>query len=207
MADYLPAVGGYLIDKEISTMGSALQDPRRPFVAILGGAKVSDKIGVINNLLEKVDTLIVGGGMAYTFVRATGGTIGQSLCEEDKLDYAREMLEKAESKGVKFLLPTDTIAAEEFAADAKAVTVETNSIPDNLMGLDIGPETRKKFTDAAKTAGTVVWNGPMGVFEFEQFAEGTRAIARALAESNAISIIGGGDEKLLQSNSLDLQTR
>jgi phosphoglycerate kinase len=193
VADYLPAVGGYLIDKEISTMGSALQDPRRPFVAILGGAKVSDKIGVINNLLEKVDTLIVGGGMAYTFVRATGGTIGQSLCEEDKLDYAREMLEKAESKGVKFLLPTDTIAAEEFAADAKAVTVETNSIPDNLMGLDIGPETRKKFTDAVKTAGTVVWNGPMGVFEFEQFAEGTRAIARALAESNAISIIGGGD--------------
>ena len=143
VADYLPAVGGYLIDKEISTMGSALQDPRRPFVAILGGAKVSDKIGVINNLLEKVDTLIVGGGMAYTFVRATGGTIGQSLCEEDKLDYAREMLEKAESKGVKFLLPTDTIAAEEFAADAKAVTVETNSIPDNLMGLDIGPETRR----------------------------------------------------------------
>jgi phosphoglycerate kinase len=193
VADYLPAVGGYLIDKEISTMGSALQDPRRPFVAILGGAKVSDKIGVINNLLEKVDTLIVGGGMAYTFVRATGGTIGQSLCEEDKLDYAREMLEKAESKGVKFLLPTDTIAAEEFAADAKPVTVETNSIPDNLMGLDIGPETRKKFTDAVKTAGTVVWNGPMGVFEFEQFAEGTRAIARALAESNAISIIGGGD--------------
>jgi phosphoglycerate kinase len=193
VADYLPAVGGYLIDKEISTMGSALQDPRRPFVAILGGAKVSDKIGVINNLLEKVDTLIVGGGMAYTFVRATGGTIGQSLCEEDKLDYAREMLEKAESKGVKFLLPTDTIAAEEFAADAKAVTVETNSIPDNLMGLDIGPETRKKFTDAVKTAGTVVWNGPMGVFEFEQFAEGTRAIARALAESNAIRIIGGGD--------------
>jgi phosphoglycerate kinase len=193
VADYLPAVGGYLIDKEISTMGSALQDPKRPFVAILGGAKVSDKIGVINNLLEKVDTLIVGGGMAYTFVRATGGTIGQSLCEEDKLDYAREMLEKAESKGVKFLLPTDTIAAEEFAADAKAVTVETNSIPDNLMGLDIGPETRKKFTDAVKTAGTVVWNGPMGVFEFEQFAEGTRAIARALAESNAISIIGGGD--------------
>lgn len=193
VADYLPAVGGYLIDKEISTMGSALQDPRRPFVAILGGAKVSDKIGVINNLLEKVDTLIVGGGMAYTFVRATGGTIGQSLCEEDKLDYAREMLEKAESKGVKFLLPTDTIAAEEFAADAKAVTVETNSIPDNLMGLDIGPETRKKFTDAVKTAGTVVWNGPMGVFEFEQFAEGTRAIARALAESNVISIIGGGD--------------
>ena len=174
-------------------MGSALQDPRRPFVAILVGAKVSDKIGVINILLEKVDTLIVGGGMAYTFVRATGGTIGQSLCEEDKLDYAREMLEKAESKGVKFLLPTDTIAAEEFAADAKAVTVETNSIPDNLMGLDIGPETRKKFTDAVKTAGTVVWNGPMGVFEFEQFAEGTRAIARALAESNVISIIGGGD--------------
>ena len=193
VADYLPAVGGYLINKEISTMGSALANPKRPFVSILGGAKVSDKIGVINNLLEKVDALIVGGGMAYTFIRAIGGTVGQSLCEEDKLDYAREMVEKAKAKGVKFLLPIDTIAADDFAPDAKAVTVKTRAIPDDLMGLDIGPETIKLFTETIKTAGTVVWNGPMGVFEFEQFAQGTRSIARALAESNSISIIGGGD--------------
>lgn len=193
VADYLPAVGGYLISKEISIMGEALQNPKRPFVSILGGAKVSDKIGVINNLLEKVDALIVGGGMAYTFVRAMGGTVGQSICEEDKLDYAREMVEKAKARGVKFLLPIDTIAADRFAADAEAVTVETKAIPDDLMGLDIGPKTIKLFTETIRSAGTVVWNGPMGVFEFEKFAEGTRSIARALAETDCISIIGGGD--------------
>ncbi|MGI6576796.1 MAG: phosphoglycerate kinase [Eubacteriales bacterium] len=193
VADYIPAVCGYLISKEISIMGKALDDPKRPFVAILGGAKVSDKIGVINNLLEKVDTLIIGGGMAYTFVKAMGGSIGTSLCEDEKLDYAREMIEKAKAKGVQFLLPVDNIAASEFAADAEAVTVKTHAIPDNLMGLDIGPETIKIFSEAIKNAGTVVWNGPMGVFEFDKFANGTRAIATAVAESNSVSIIGGGD--------------
>jgi len=193
VADYLPAVCGYLIGKEIGVMGKALEDPKRPFVAILGGAKVSDKIGVINNLLEKVDTIIIGGGMAYTFVKAQGGSIGTSLCENDKLDYAREMIEKAKAKDVKFLLPIDTIAADKFAADAEPVCVKTNAIPDNLMGLDIGPDTIKEFSEAIKGAGTVVWNGPMGVFEFERFAAGTRAIATAVAESNSISIIGGGD--------------
>lgn len=193
VADYLPAVCGFLIGKEIGVMGKALEDPKRPFVAILGGAKVSDKIGVINNLLEKVDTLIVGGGMAYTFTKAMGGSIGKSLCEEDKLGYAREMVEKAKAKGVKFLLPVDNIAASEFSADAEAVVVKTCDIPDDLMGLDIGPETVKLFSEAIKGAGTVVWNGPMGVFEFEKFAGGTRAIAKAVAESNSVSIIGGGD--------------
>jgi len=193
VADYLPAVCGYLINKEISIMGKALDDPKRPFVAILGGAKVSDKIGVINNLLEKVDTLIVGGGMAYTFVKAMGGSIGKSLCEDDKLDYAREMLEKAKARGVNFLLPVDNVAAKEFAADAEAFTVKTDEIPDDLMGLDIGPETVDMFSEAIKNAGTVVWNGPMGVFEFDRFANGTRAIAKAVAESNSVSIIGGGD--------------
>lgn len=193
VADYLPAVCGYLIGKEIGIMGKALSDPKRPFVAILGGAKVSDKIGVINNLLEKVDTIIIGGGMAYTFVKAQGGKIGKSLCEEDKLDYAREMIEKAKSKGVKFLLPSDTVTGESFAADTPSTVVKTNAIPDDLMGLDIGPDTIKEFSDAIASAGTVVWNGPMGVFEFERFAVGTKAIAKAVAESGAISIIGGGD--------------
>jgi len=193
VADYLPAVCGYLIGKEIGIMGKALEDPKRPFVAILGGAKVSDKIGVINNLLDKVDTIIIGGGMAYTFIKSQGGAIGTSICENEKLDYAREMIEKAKAKGVKFLLPTDTIAADKFAADAEPVCVPSNAIPDNLMGLDIGPETIKTFSEAIKGAGTVVWNGPMGVFEFERFAAGTRAIATAVAESNSISIIGGGD--------------
>ena len=193
VADYLPAVCGYLIGKEIGIMGKALSDPKRPFVAILGGAKVSDKIGVINNLLEKVDTIIIGGGMAYTFVKAQGGKIGKSLCEEDKLDYAREMIEKAAAKGVKFLLPSDTVTGESFAADTPSTVVKTNAIPDDLMGLDIGPDTIKEFSDAIASAGTVVWNGPMGVFEFERFAVGTKAIAKAVAESGAISIIGGGD--------------
>ncbi len=193
VADYLPAVCGYLIQKEISIMGKALEDPQRPFVAILGGAKVSDKIGVINNLLEKVDTIVIGGAMAYTFAKACGGSVGTSRCEDDKLDYAKEMVEKAKAKGVNFLLPIDTLAADKFDENATPVVVETNNIPDNLMGLDIGPKTIELFTNAIKDAGTVVWNGPMGVFEWDAFANGTRSVARAIAESNAISIIGGGD--------------
>ena len=193
VADYLPAVCGYLIQKEISIMGGALSDPKRPFVAILGGAKVSDKIGVINNLLEKVDTLILGGGMAYTFAKALGGEIGTSLCENDKIDLAKELLAKAEAKGVKFLLPTDTVCAKEFNNDAAQAVHPTNAIPADMMGLDIGPETVKTFSDALKGAGTVIWNGPMGVFEFDNFAKGTKAVAEAVANSGAISIIGGGD--------------
>lgn len=193
VADYLPAVCGYLIKKEIGIMGEALENPKRPFVAILGGSKVSDKIGVINNLLEKVDTLIIGGGMAYTFVKAQGGKIGSSLCEEDKLDYALEMIAKAKEKGVNLLIPTDTVIADKFAADAASDVVACNAIPDGWMGLDIGPESVKTFAAAIKGAGTVIWNGPMGVFEFERFAEGTKAVAAAIAESGAISIIGGGD--------------
>ena len=193
VADYLPAVCGYLIGKEIGIMGQALSDPKRPFVAILGGAKVSDKLGVINNLLEKVDTLIIGGGMAYTFAKAAGGSIGTSLCEDDRLEYAREMIKKAEEKGVNFLLPTDTVVAEKFAADADSKVVPTKEIPDGWMGLDIGPDTVKAFSDAIKSAGTVIWNGPMGVFEFEKFAKGTEAVCSAVAESGSISIVGGGD--------------
>ena len=193
VADYLPAVCGYLIKKEIGIMGEALESPKRPFVAILGGSKVSDKIGVINNLLEKVDTLIIGGGMAYTFAKAQGGNIGNSLCEEDKLDYALEMIEKAKAKGVNLLLPTDTVIADKFAADAASDVVPTNAIPDGWMGLDIGPESVRAYADAVKNAGTVIWNGPMGVFEFERFANGTKSVAAAIAESDSISIIGGGD--------------
>ena len=193
VADYLPAVCGYLIGKEIGIMGQALSNPKRPFVAILGGAKVSDKLGVINNLLEKVDTLIIGGGMAYTFAKANGGSIGTSLCEDDRLEYARDMIKKAEEKGVNFLLPTDTVVAQEFAADAESKVVSTKAIPDGWMGLDIGPETIKTFSDAIKDAGTVIWNGPMGVFEFEKFAKGTEAVCAAVAESGSISIVGGGD--------------
>ncbi len=193
VADYLPAVCGYLIQKEISVMGKALEDPKRPFVAILGGAKVSDKIGVINNLLEKVDTIIIGGAMAYTFAKACGGNIGISRCEDDKLDYAKEMVEKAKAKGVKFLLPIDSLATEKFDENETPVVVDTNNIPENRMGLDIGPKSIELFQNAIKDAGTVVWNGPMGVFEWDAFANGTRSVARAIAESNAISIIGGGD--------------
>ena len=192
VAAYLPAYSGLLVDKELSIMGKALDDPKRPFVAVLGGAKVSDKINVINNLLEKADTIIIGGGMAYTFKKAQGYGIGKSLLEEDRLDYAREMIEKAEKKGVKFLLPVDNLAAAEFSADAESVTVE-NDIPDDLMGLDIGPKTVELFSEAVRGAGTIVWNGPMGVFEFDKFAGGTKAMARALAESGAITIVGGGD--------------
>ncbi|MBR6739544.1 MAG: phosphoglycerate kinase [Clostridia bacterium] len=193
VADYLPAVCGYLIGKEIGVMGKALNDPKRPFVAILGGAKVSDKIGVINNLLEKVDTLIIGGGMAYTFVKAMGGNIGTSLCEADKLDYAKEMIDKAAAKGVNFLLPIDTVIADKFDANANTDICLTKNIPDDWMGLDIGPKTVESFSNALKNAGTVVWNGPMGVFEMEAFAKGTESVAKAIAESGAISIIGGGD--------------
>ena len=193
VADYLPAVCGYLIQKEISVMGKALGDPVRPFVSILGGAKVSDKIGVINNLLEKVDTLIIGGGMAYTFFAAQGYDIGTSICENDKLDLAREMMAKAEARGVKLLLPVDNRIGKEYDENTQFADVDSDNIPADWMGLDIGPKTQKLFADAVKGAGTVVWNGPMGVSEWENFAAGTNAVANAVAESGAISIIGGGD--------------
>ena len=193
VAAYLPAVSGLLVAKELEVMGGALNNPKRPFVAVLGGAKVSDKIGVINNLLDKADTIIIGGGMAYTFAKAQGGSIGKSLCEEDKLDYAREMIAKAEKNGVRLLLPSDTMAADDFSNDAKRQVVSTMAIPDGWEGMDIGPDTIRTFCDAVKGAGTVVWTGPMGVFEFETFAAGTRAMAQALADSGAITIVGGGD--------------
>ena len=193
VAKYLPAYAGLLVEKELSVMGKALDDPARPFVAVLGGAKVSDKIGVINNLLDKADTIIIGGGMAYTFAKAQGGEIGKSLCESDKLDYALDMIEKAKKNGVKLLLPTDTLAATEFAPDAESRVVPTGAIPADMEGMDIGPDTTAAFCEAVKGAGTVVWNGPMGVFEFERFAQGTRAMAQALADSGAVTIVGGGD--------------
>ena len=193
VADYLPAVCGFLIQKEIEVMGGALENPARPFVAVLGGAKVSDKIGVITNLLEKVDTLIVGGAMAYTFLKAQGHGVGASLCEDDKLDLAKEILEKAEEKGVRFLLPVDHVGAEKFDESAEAVAVSGADIPEGLMGMDIGPETVKLYSEALSGAGTVVWNGPMGVFENPTLAKGTIAVAQALADSEAITIVGGGD--------------
>ncbi len=193
VADYLPAVSGFLIGKELSIMGKALEDPARPFVAILGGAKVSDKIGVIENLLTKADKIIIGGGMAYTFIKAQGHEVGDSLLEEDKVEFAKKMIADAKAKGVELLLPVDTVVAKTFAADAEAKTVPSDQIPAGWQGLDIGEKTREKFAAAVKGAGTVVWNGPMGVFEFDKFAEGTRAVARAVAESGAVSIIGGGD--------------
>ena len=197
VADYLPAVCGYLIQKEIGIMGKALADPERPFVAILGGAKVSDKLNVINNLLEKVDTLIIGGGMAYTFLAAKGYAVGKSLLDTEKIDYCKEMMAKAEAKGVKLLLPVDTVIAASFPdpidgpIDVK--TVAADAIPDDMEGLDIGEESRKLFADAAKAAKTVVWNGPMGVFENPTLAAGTIAVAQALADSDAVTIVGGGD--------------
>ena len=193
VADYLPAVCGYLIQTEIDVMGKALSDPARPFVAILGGAKVSDKIGVINNLIDKVDTLIIGGGMAYTFFKAQGYDIGTSLCEDDKLDLANEMMAKAKAKGVNFMIPVDNVVATEYDENADHKTVKSTEIPSDWMGLDIGPVTRENFANAIKGAGTVVWNGPMGVSEWTNFAAGTFAVATAVAESGAISIIGGGD--------------
>ncbi|MCF2671737.1 MAG: phosphoglycerate kinase [Clostridiales bacterium] len=193
IADYLPAVCGFLINKEISIMGKALANPVRPFVAILGGAKVSDKIGVINNLIEKCDTIIIGGGMSYTFMKAMGKQIGTSLCEDDKVELARDLMQKAEAKGVKLMLPVDTVCADHFAADAEPVVYTAGELPEDMMGLDIGPKTVELFSAAVKDAGTVVWNGPMGVFEFDAFAVGTKAVAKAIAASNAVSIIGGGD--------------
>ena len=193
VAAFLPAVSGLLVAKELEIMGKALDDPKRPFVAVLGGAKISDKLGVIRNLLDKADTIIIGGGMAYTFAKAQGGSIGKSLCENDKLDYALEMIEKAKKNGVKLLLPTDTVAADSFSNDAKRMVVSTMNIPDDYEGMDIGPDTTRIFCDAVRGAGTVVWNGPMGVFEFENFAAGTRAMAQALADSGAVTIVGGGD--------------
>ena len=193
VAAYLPAVSGLLVARELEIMGGALADPKRPFVAVLGGAKVSDKLGVINNLLDKADTLIIGGGMAYTFVKAQGGSIGKSLCENDRLAYALEMIAKAKANGVELLLPTDTMASAEFSATAVGTVVPTNAIPDEMEGMDIGPNTRERFCAAVAGAGTVVWNGPMGVFEFDNFAGGTRAMAKALTDCGAVTIIGGGD--------------
>ena len=182
VADYLPAVGGYLIRKELEYIGGALENPKRPLVAILGGAKVSDKIGVI-----------IGGGMAYTFFAAQGHSVGTSLCEEDKLDLAREMMSLAKEKGVNFLIPLDNVVGREYDADTEHMIVNSDDIPDGWMGLDIGPKTQKLFSDAIKGAGTVIWNGPMGVSEWKNFANGTIAVATAIAESGAISIVGGGD--------------
>ena len=193
VAAYLPAVSGFLIQKELEVIGGALAAPKRPLVAILGGSKVSSKIGVINNLLEIADTIIIGGGMAYTFSAAQGGTIGDSLLEEDWKGYALEMVEKAQAKGVKLLLPVDTVIADKFAPDAASDVVEAGKIPEGWQGLDIGPKTVELYCEAVKDAGTVIWNGPMGVFEFEKFAVGTKAVAEALSKTDAITIIGGGD--------------
>ena len=193
VADYLPAVGGFLIRKELEYIGGALANPKRPLVAILGGAKVSDKIGVITNLMETVDTLIVGGGMAYTFFAAQGHSVGTSICEEDKIDLAKQMMETAKAKGVKFLIPVDNRVGLEYKADTENKIVDSDDIPDGWMGLDIGPKTEALFAEAIKGAGTVIWNGPMGVSEWAAFASGTIAVATAIAESGAISIVGGGD--------------
>ena len=197
VADYLPAVCGYLVQKEVSIMGKALANPERPFVAILGGAKVSDKLNVINNLLEKVDTLIIGGGMAFTFLAAKGYDIGKSLVDSEKIDYCKEMMAKAEAKGVKLLLPVDAVVAASFPnpidAEIEVQTVAADAIPADMMGLDIGQKSQALFADAAKNAKTVVWNGPMGVFENPTLAKGTIAVAQALADSSATTIVGGGD--------------
>ena len=194
VAAYLPAVAGFLIGKELDFLGSAVENPKRPFVAILGGAKVKDKIGVITNLLEKVDTLIIGGGMAYTFQKAMGKEIGKSLLDEERIDLAKDLMEKAKAKGVKLLLPVDNVCGSDFSNDCSIITVDADQgIPADYEGMDIGPKSVKLFSDAIKEAKTVVWNGPMGVFEFPNFAKGTLAIATAMAESDAITIIGGGD--------------
>ena len=193
VAAYLPAYAGLLVEKELSVMGKALENPKRPFVAILGGAKVSDKIGVIQNLLDKADTILIGGGMAYTFLKAMGYSVGDSLLEADKVDFAREMIEQAQKKNVMFLLPVDTAIHTKFENTNEFMTVDVSMIPDGYMGLDIGPQTVELFSAAIRQAGTIVWNGPMGVFEFSAFAAGTEAVAKAVAESNAITIVGGGD--------------
>jgi phosphoglycerate kinase len=194
------AVCGYLIQKELKFLGETVNNPVRPFVAILGGAKVSDKINVINNLLEKVDTIIIGGGMAYTFLKAQGYSIGNSLLEADRLDYSLEMVKKAEEKGVKFLLPVDNRVADKFDADAEAVITEDQNVPEGYLALDIGPKSEKLFADAVKDAKTVIWNGPMGVAEFKNFASGTVAVAEAMAASDATTVIGGGDSAAAVNN-------
>ncbi|MDD7337475.1 MAG: phosphoglycerate kinase [Ruminococcus sp.] len=193
VADYLPSACGYLIQKEIEFMGNALANPKRPLVAILGGAKVSDKIGVITNLLDKCDTIIIGGGMAYTFMKALGYEIGTSLLEADRVDDAKAMMETAKAKGVKFIIPVDNKVGKEYDPNTEAMVISSDNIPEGWMGLDIGPKTQALFADAIKGSGTVIWNGPMGVSEWENFAAGTIAVAKAVAESGAISIIGGGD--------------
>ena len=193
VASYLPAVSGFLIEKELNFLGGAINSPKRPLVAILGGSKVSSKIGVINNLLEIADTIIIGGGMAYTFSAAQGGQVGDSLLEADWIDYSKDMIAKAKAKGTKLLLPVDTVVADKFAADANSKVVKAGEIPAGWQGLDIGPETVKLYCDAVADAGTVVWNGPMGVFEFPAFAKGTKAMAEALSKTAATTIIGGGD--------------
>lgn len=193
VAEFLPAVSGLLIKRELEIMGGALANPKRPFVAILGGAKVSDKIGVIKNLLDKVDSILIGGGMAYTFFAAQGKAVGTSICEADKLDMAKELLTLAAQKGVKLLLPVDTVVADRFADDANKQTVNAGQIPEGFMGLDIGPKSCALFAEEIKSAKTIIWNGPMGVFEMPSFAAGTRCVAEAMAQSGAVTIIGGGD--------------
>ena len=193
IADYIPAVSGFLIEKELKFLGEAVNDPKRPFAAVMGGAKVKDKIPVITNLLDKVDILLIGGGMAYTFFKAQGYSIGRSLLDEEGLELAGDILRKAEEKGVRFMLPVDVVAADEFAADSPCDVYPVDAIPDNRMGMDIGPETVRLYCDALRTAKTIIWNGPMGVFEMERFAKGTKAIAECLAETDATTVIGGGD--------------
>ncbi len=193
VASFLPAYSGLLVKKELDIMGKAISDPNRPLVLIMGGSKVSDKIGVIDHMLSLADHIIIGGGMSYTFTAARGGKIGTSLCENESFGYCLELLKKAEEQGVKIHLPVDTVAADHFAADAEPVLFDEGQIPDNMMGLDIGPKTREIYADLIKNAGTVIWNGPMGVFEFPAFAAGTQAVAKAMAESPAVTIVGGGD--------------
>jgi len=193
VSNFLPAVSGFLLKKELEQIGGAISDPKRPLVAILGGAKVSDKLGVIGNLLKTADAIIIGGGMAYTFVKAEGGKIGNSLCEDSEIEGVLGMKADAKARGVKLLLPKDSVAAKEFSNDSEAVTVDSGAIPDGMMALDIGPIAIAEFTEEIKGAGTIVWNGPMGVFEFPKFEEGTRTVANAVADSGAVSVIGGGD--------------
>ncbi|MEI6133039.1 MAG: phosphoglycerate kinase [Bacillota bacterium] len=193
LADYLPAVCGFLIQKELDFLGKAISNPERPFVAILGGAKVSDKIGVIENLIDKADTIIIGGGMAYTFYKAKGYEVGTSLCELDKVDLAKELVAKAAAKGITMLIPMDNMVTKEFSATADSITVDCDKIPADQMGMDIGPKSIELFSNAIKSAKTVIWNGPMGVFEFDKFSGGTKGVAQAIAETHCTSIIGGGD--------------
>ncbi len=193
VAHFIPAYCGFLLKNELEHIGGALNEPAHPFIAILGGSKVSDKLGVIIHLLEKINTLLIGGGMAFTFIKACGGSIGDSLYEEDKLDYALEVLDKAKALGVKIMLPVDTVAASAFRRDAEPVVADATAIPDGLMGLDIGPATAGAYAEEIKKAATVIWNGPLGVFEFPNFSKGTYAVASALADSDAVSIVGGGD--------------